>query len=149
MRVMGGWLGQWSGGWLGPGAPGIPSGYLVGHASATVAADGVLSALVAAAGSAALQLDAAGNLQPAPSASMSGAVYIRISAALQLQLNPRVLVEVGQSRVWSIAAECRLLDSPAESRWIGTGVELRVMVAPAESRALATVPQSRYIEGEN
>ncbi len=147
MRVIGGWLGQWSGGWLGPGAPGLPSGYMVGSAAVGVAASGIVAASGWISGSTTCLTTAA--LHVSPAASMSGAVYISISAALQAMANPRVLVEIGQSRVLSISASSRVLTTTQQSRWLGVGVESRVLVTEAESRALEIDQQSRIVQGSD
>ena len=130
MRVIGGWLGQWTGQWLGADSA-TPPGALSGS------------------GSAAWHITAVGNLQAAPSASMSGAVYIRISAALLVEANPRVLVESQQSRVWALEAECRIVPTAMQSRWVGVNAESRIMLTQTESRSLAIAMQSRVVKGED
>lgn len=145
MRVIGGWLGRWSGDWLGPGAPGLPSGYMVGSAAVGVAANGILAASGWIGGNATCLTTAA--LQAAPAASMSGVVHISISSALQVMANPRVLIESGQSRVLVISASSRVLAVEQQSRWLGVGVDSRVLVTEAESRALAIGQQERIVQG--
>lgn len=147
MRVIGGWLGQWSGNWLGPGDSGLPSGFMAGSAGAGVSASGIVAAAGWISGGATCLTTAA--LQATPSASMSGAVHISISAALQVLANPRVLVESAQARVLVISASSRVLTVELQSRWLGVGIEARVLATEAESRALAIGQQSRIVQGSD
>ena len=79
---------------------------MVGSAAVGVAASGIVAASGWVSGSLPTCLTTAA-LHVSPAASMSGAVYISISAALQVMDCPQVLVEIGQSRVLSISASSR------------------------------------------